>query len=64
MIQLIRKHSSASNDASLETDATLASDTGAQQSSMSKNPKQQLTVATFEKWQRNYERGYQTLSWL
>ena len=29
-----------------------------------KKPKRQLSVLTFEKWQRNYDREHQTLTWL
>ena len=29
-----------------------------------KKAKRQVTIATFEKWQRNYDRQYQTMTWL
>jgi len=60
MINLVRKRGGsgvAGNESSNTTEDT-------EQSNTSKKPKRQLTVATFEKWQRNYEREYQTLSWL
>lgn len=33
-------------------------------SSTSKKAKRQVTIATFKKWQTQYEREYQSLSWL
>ena len=33
-------------------------------SSSSKKPKRQITVATFEKWQRNFDQEHSTLTWL
>jgi len=56
MINLVRKHGGsdvASNESSNTTEDT-------EQSNTSKKTKRQLTTATFEKWQRNYEREYQT----
>ena len=32
--------------------------------SIAKKAKRQVSISTFEKWQRNYDREYQTLTWL
>ena len=37
---------------------------GSSSSSSSKKPKRQVSVATFDKWRREYERDYQAMSWL
>jgi len=66
MIQFVRKRSCSSDLSSgsnSERDITGDMDIS-EQSSTSKKPKRQLTVAKFKKWQRNYKRDYQCLSWL
>lgn len=63
MLQLLRKRGNSSGSEQESTDTTEVTDT-TEESSTSKKPKRQLTVATFEKWQRNYEREYQSLTWL
>jgi len=59
MIQFVRKCScssaSSSSGSNSETDITGDMDIS-EQSSILKKPKWQLTVATFKKWQQNYER--------
>ena len=39
-------------------------DLSSSSTSDSKNSKRQVTVTTFEKWQRNYDRDHATLTWL
>ena len=55
----IAKRGSSSSYTTTESDSD-----NCDESSTAKKVKRQLTVATFEKWQRLYEQEHQTLTWL
>ena len=48
----------------LERSLSSNESSGSSSGSVSKKPKRQITLATFEKWQRNFDQDYSTLTWL
>lgn len=51
-------------ESSSSSDMVPESNTSSEDVVPEKKAKRQVAVATFEKWQRNYDRDHQTLSWL
>ena len=49
---------------SSESSGSSSSSLASPSSSSNKKPKRQITLATFEKWQRNFEHDHSTLTWL